>query len=144
LPPGQYLIDQFAFAGGGICMVRIDWSSAVPFSVRFTIKPGEASCIGTFMRAPSVQTPSESKFYGALFLIANRRMHNVQIANAKVPTLVSITTDVTRFGSIVLRRDEPRRCQKGAKKKKWRSDHFEGLETEVLVVSTKAPKAPRW
>lgn len=111
LPPGQYVIDQFAFAGGGIGMGVIDWSSAVPFSIPFSIRPGEATYIGSFMRAPSLGTPLESEVNAAgYFLIADRSARDVPIARAKVPTLTSITaevTDVTRFGSIVLRRDEP-------------------------------------
>jgi hypothetical protein len=111
LPPGQYLIDQFAFSGGGFGMGVIDWSSAVPFSIRFTIKPGAATYIGSFMRAPSIGTPLEPRINAAgYFLIADRSERDVAIARSKVPTLVTITTDVTdvtQFGSIVLRRDEP-------------------------------------
>jgi hypothetical protein len=111
LPPGQYLIDQFAFGGGGVGMGTIGWSSAVPFSIRFTIKPGEATYIGSYMRAPSLGTPLESEVNAAgYFLIADRSERDVPIARAKLPATASITTevtDVTQFGSIVLRRDEP-------------------------------------
>lgn len=111
LPPGQYVIDQFAFAGGGVGMGAIDWSSGVPFSIRFSIRPGEATYIGSFMRAPSLGTPLESEGNAAgYFVIADRSKRDVPIARAKVPTLAAITTevtDVTQFGSIVLRRDEP-------------------------------------
>jgi hypothetical protein len=111
LPPGQYLIDQFAFAGGGIGMGTIDWSSAVPFSIRFTIRSGTATYIGSFMRAPSLGTPLEAEVNAAgYFLIADRSERDIPIARAKVPSLPAITTEVTdvsQFGSIVLRRDEP-------------------------------------
>jgi hypothetical protein len=111
LPPGSYLIDQFAFSGGGFGMGTIDWSSAVPFAMRFTIQPGAATYIGSFMRAPSLGTPLEPQLNAAgYFLIADRSARDVPIARSKVPTLGAITTevtDVTQFGSIVLRRDEP-------------------------------------
>lgn len=111
LPPGQYLIDQFGFSGGGVGMGVIDWSSAVPFAIRFTIKPGEATYIGSFMRAPSLGTPLEAQVNAAgYFLIADRNERDVPVARAKVPGLAQITiavTDVTQFGSVVLRRDEP-------------------------------------
>jgi hypothetical protein len=105
------LIDQFAFAGGGFGMGTIDWSSAVPFSIRFTITPGAATYIGSFMRAPSLGTPLEPAVNAAgYFLVADRSERDIPIARARVPALASIRTevaDVTQFGSIVLRRDEP-------------------------------------
>lgn len=111
LPPGNYLIDQFAFAGGGMGMGAISWSSAVPFAIRFAIKSGAATYIGSFMRAPSLGTPMEPQLNAAgYFLIADRSTRDFPIARAKVPALAAITTevtDVTQFGSIVLRRDEP-------------------------------------
>ena len=111
LPPGSYLIDQFAFSGGGFGMGTIDWSSAVPFAMRFTIQPGAATYIGSFMRAPSLGTPLEPQLNAAgYFLIADRSARDLPIARSKVPILGTISTevtDVTQFGSIVLRRDEP-------------------------------------
>jgi hypothetical protein len=63
------------------------------------------------MRAPSLGTPLESEVNAAgYFLIADRSERDVPIARAKLPATASITTevtDVTQFGSIVLRRDEP-------------------------------------
>ena len=111
LPPGQYLMDQFAFSGGGFGMGTIDWSSAVPFAIRFTIRPGAATYIGSFMRAPSLGTPLESQLGAAgYFLIADRSARDVPLARSKMPALTPIApevTDVTQFGSAALRRDEP-------------------------------------
>jgi hypothetical protein len=111
LPPGRYLIDQFAFAGGGMGLGTFDWSSAVPFSIRFTIEPGAATYIGSFMRAPSLGTSLERELKAAgYFLIADRSARDLPIARSKMPALAEIktqVTDVTQFGSIALRRDEP-------------------------------------
>ena len=113
LPPGQYLIDQFAFAGGGMGMGTIDWSSAVPFAIRFTIERGTATYIGSFMRAPSLGTSLERELGAAgYFVVADRGARDLSIARSKTPALSAMkteVTDVTQFGSGALRRSEPER-----------------------------------
>ena len=51
LPPGDYLIENFAFYGSSPMGALYDWSAAKPFAIRFTIQPGKATYIGSFMRA---------------------------------------------------------------------------------------------
>jgi hypothetical protein len=111
LPPGRYVIDQFAFAGGGMGMPFFSWSSAKPFRIPFSIRPGQSTYIGSFMRAPSLGTPLQPQLNAAgYFLIADRSDRDLPIArrkNASVDPVTVEVTDVGAFDSIVLRNSEP-------------------------------------
>ncbi len=110
LPPGDYLIDDFAFGGWGPG-VAYAWSSATPFAIRFTIRAGQATYVGSFMRAPSAGTPLEPQLgMAGFFVVADRSERDLPIASGRLPAGVEPTvqvTDVDAFGSLVLRSREP-------------------------------------
>ena len=110
LPPGQYVVDSFFFAGWTPGAAH-RWSSARPFALPFTIAPGQATYIGSFMRAPSLGTSLQKQLKAAgFFVVADRSDRDLPIARAKVPALPPVTeqvTDVDSFGSAALRSREP-------------------------------------
>jgi hypothetical protein len=110
LPPGNYVVDGFFFAGWTPGMAH-RWSSKVPFALPFAIAPGQATYIGSFMRAPSLGTPLEPQLKAAgFFVIADRSQRDLPIARAKLPGLPQPgvqVTDVDTLGSFVLRSREP-------------------------------------
>lgn len=110
LPPGEYVIDDFSF-GGQLAGMSYAWSSATPFAIRFTIRPGEAIYIGSYMRAISAGTPLEPQLGAAgFFVIADRSERDLPIARTRLPPAIAITpqvTDVDAFGSPALRSREP-------------------------------------
>jgi len=106
LPPGEYEIDDFRFAG------TRRFSSRQPFSIRFTIRPGQATYIGNFARAPSLGTPLQ-RTLGAVgfFVISDKSERDIALARARVPDLPQVTvsvTDVSTFGHPMLLTGEPR------------------------------------
>jgi hypothetical protein len=111
LPPGSYNVDSFFFGGFVPGVGGYSWSSAKPFSLPFTIRSGEATYIGSFMRAPSLGTPLESQLGAAgFFVIADRSERDLPIAKTKLPqpaTIVAEVTDVSLFGSAALRTAHP-------------------------------------
>jgi len=111
LPPGNYSIESFYFGGGLPGVGYYDWSSAVPFKIEFTIEPGKATYIGSFMRAASLGTSLEPQLGAAgFFVIANRAERDLPIAPRKYPNLPEVlvkVTDVSQFGSAALRNSEP-------------------------------------
>jgi hypothetical protein len=111
LPPGDYLIDNFVFYGSSPTGAAYDWSSAKPFAIRFTIQPGKATYIGSFMRAPSLGTPLEPTLGAAgFFVVANRSARDLPLIAPKLPAgfeVVTQVTDVDAFGSAALRSAEP-------------------------------------
>ncbi|MEM7569371.1 MAG: hypothetical protein AAF337_06210 [Pseudomonadota bacterium] len=105
LPPGRYNIRDFEFFGSGPAG-SYGWSSAVPFSIAFTIEPGKATYIGSFMR--SLAPPGDTGKIGAAgyFIVANRAARDLLIARERLPSdtvVMEQVTDVDRFGSAVLR-----------------------------------------
>ncbi len=110
LPPGDYVIDNFSF-GGQLAGTSYAWSSATPFAIRFTIRPGQATYIGSFMRAVSLGTPLEPVLGAAgFFVIADRSDRDLPIARSRLPGLPDVTvqvTDVDAFGNAALRSREP-------------------------------------
>jgi hypothetical protein len=111
LPPGDYLIDNFAFYGSSPLGAAYDWSSAKPFAIRFSIRPGKATYIGSFMRAPSLGTSLEPTLGAAgFFVVANRSARDLPLIGPKLPAgyeVVTQVTDVDAFGSPALRSAEP-------------------------------------
>ncbi len=111
LPPGDYLIDNFAFYGSSPTGAAYDWSSARPFAIRFTIQPGKATYIGSFMRSPSLGTPLEKQLGAAgFFVVADRAARDLPLIGPKLPAgceVVTQVTDVDAFGSAALRSAEP-------------------------------------
>jgi len=111
LPPGQYRVDNFAFGGFAPGRGSVRWSPAKPFALPFIIRSGAATYIGSFMRAPSLGTPLQSKLGAAgYFLIADRSNRDLPIARTRLPAGTPVTaevTDVSQFGSEVLRRSQP-------------------------------------
>ncbi len=111
LPPGNYEVNSFYFGGSNLAGTTYAWSSAVPFSFPFTITPGGATYIGSFMRAPSLGTPLEPALGAAgFFVIADRSDRDLPIATGRLPdgthTTINVT-DVSAFGSEMLRVSEP-------------------------------------
>ncbi|MBP7704830.1 MAG: hypothetical protein KA105_06040 [Caulobacter sp.] len=111
LPPGDYLIENFAFYGSSPTGAAYDWSAAKPFAIRFTIKPGQATYIGSFMRAISAGTSLEPQLGAAgFFVVADRSERDLPIARTRLPAGCEVTTqvtDVTTFGNVALRTAEP-------------------------------------
>lgn len=110
LPPGRYSVTRFDFAGG-IGGTAYYWSPAKPFALPFEIRPGEATYIGSFMRAASLGTPLRAKLGAAgVFVVADRSARDLPLAAARLPAGTRITaevTDVTAFGSEALRTEQP-------------------------------------
>jgi hypothetical protein len=94
LPPGAYEIHDFGFRGT-LIVAGVEWSSASPFSIPFTIKPGEATYLGNIARAPSLGTPLEREL-GAVgyFVISDQSERDLPLARAKTPTLPPVRMDV--------------------------------------------------
>ena len=111
VPPGRYEVHNFAFAGSTPFGGSVHWSPAKPFALPFTVSSGEATYIGSFMRAPSLGTPLERKLGAAgYFIVADRSERDLPIARTRLPagtTLSSAVTDVSQFGSEVLRTGAP-------------------------------------
>lgn len=111
LPPGDYLIENFAFHGSSPTGAAYDWSSAKPFAIRFTIQPEKATYIGSFMRSPSLGTPLAPTLGAAgFFVVADRSGRDLPIIRTKLPAsceVVTQVTDVDVFGNAALRSAEP-------------------------------------
>ncbi|MDX2236974.1 MAG: hypothetical protein NW203_05375 [Hyphomonadaceae bacterium] len=100
LPPGRYEIDDFGFTGT-LIIAGVVWSSATPFSIPFTIHPGEATYIGNFARAPSLGTPLEPQL-GAVgyFVVSDQSARDLPIARAKVADLPEVRVEVTDVSNL--------------------------------------------
>lgn len=111
LPPGDYLIETFVFYGSSPLGASYDWSAAKPFAIRFTIEPGKATYIGSFMRAPSLGTSLEPKL-GAVgfFVVADRSERDLPLIKTRLPMALEIlsqVTDVDPIGNALMRSREP-------------------------------------
>jgi hypothetical protein len=111
LPAGSYTVDSFSFEGvlPGVALVHN--KSASPFSMPFHIRKGEATYLGSFMRAPSLGT-SLRPILGArgYFVISDRFQRDFPIAQSRLPeemTLTKEVTDVSVFNNPMLRTSDP-------------------------------------
>ncbi len=94
LPAGRYEIYDFGFTGT-LIVAGVVWSSATPFSIPFTIHPGEATYIGSFARAPSLGTRLEPQL-GAVgyFVVSDQSERDVPIARARHAALPAVREEV--------------------------------------------------
>lgn len=110
LPAGQYEVFDFGF-GGTVAGLGTSWSSSTRFSMPFTIRPGQATYIGNFARAPSLGTPLEPQLGAAgFFVVSDKSERDRAIALSRDPTLPDFheqVTDVARFSHTALRSTEP-------------------------------------
>lgn len=105
LPPGQYEIRNLEFYGSGIGG-SYQWSAAEPFLIPFTVEPGQATYIGSYMRSLSPEGYRERLGAAGYFLVADRSGRDLPIARARLPEGVSVETqftDVEQFGNLALR-----------------------------------------
>jgi hypothetical protein len=95
LPPGRYEIQDFGFSGT-IVVAGVSWSSTTPFSIPFTIKPGEATYIGNIARAPSLGTRLQP-LLGAVgyFVVSDQSARDLPIAQARDAALPPVRLEVT-------------------------------------------------
>ena len=111
LPPGVYEVGDFRFYGSLPGVATYTWSPAKHTPLRFHIRSGQATYIGSFMRAPSLGTPLQSVVGTAgFFVVADRKERDFPIAKGRLRAGMDITsevTDVTTFDSPVLRASEP-------------------------------------
>ena len=111
LPPGDYAVENFFFAGSSPTGGGIHWRPATPFALPFKIRSGEATYIGSFMRSPSLGTSLQPVLGAAgFFIVADRSQRDLPIATSRLPSGVKLTgqvTDVTAFNSAALRKDLP-------------------------------------
>lgn len=111
LPPGRYEVGSFKFGGFVPGVAAFTYSAGKPFSLPFTVRSGEATYIGSFIRAPSLGTPL-GKTLGAkgYFVIADRASRDLPIANGKLPQGMKVSSevvDVSRFGMEGVRTEHP-------------------------------------
>ncbi|BCA57359.1 hypothetical protein [Sphingomonas sp. HMP6] len=111
LPPGDYAVGSFAFSGSLPGVGSYEWSPEKPFAFPFRIRSGEATYIGSFMRAPSAQTPLQPILgMAGFFVVADRNDRDLPIARTRLSPSMQITrqvTDVSSFNSAALQTDEP-------------------------------------
>jgi hypothetical protein len=111
LPPGKYEIYDYGF-GGAVGMTTYSWSSGKKFSIPFEIRPGEATYIGSFARAPSLGTSLEPTLgAGGFFVISDRSERDLPLARKRFPALPEVreeVTDVSTLGHPAIFTAEPR------------------------------------
>lgn len=100
LPPGRYEIYDFGFSGT-LIVAGVEWSSATPFSIPFTINAGEATYIGNFARAPSLGTNLEPQL-GAVgyFVVSDQSERDLAIARARDPALPAVRVEVADVSAL--------------------------------------------
>lgn len=107
LPPGRYIIENFAFGGQSPVGGSVLWSSEKPFRIEFVLLPGQTTYIGSFMRSPSFGTPLQAQLGAAgFFVVSDQSARDLPIARARVAGLPPVTgqvTDVDTLGSLALR-----------------------------------------
>jgi hypothetical protein len=110
LPPGHYEIYDFGF-GGTAGPMAVHSSSKTRFAIPFDIKSGEATYIGSFVRAPSLGTSLERVLGAAgFFIIADQSDRDLPIARARQADLPAITNavfDVSTLGHPAILAKEP-------------------------------------
>jgi len=111
LPPGRYAVGDFSFGGSVLGLGSYRWRPSRPVSLPFSVRSGEATYIGTFMRAPSLETSLEPALGAAgYFVVADRGERDLPIAKRRLPhgmKVVTEVTDVTAFGMEALRAAAP-------------------------------------
>lgn len=100
LPPGRYEIYDFGFRGT-LIVASVEWSSERPFSIPFTVNPGEATYIGNIARAPSLGTSLEPQL-GAVgyFVISDQSERDLAIARVKAPELPEVRIEVADVSTL--------------------------------------------
>lgn len=100
LPPGRYEIYDFGFSGT-LIVAGVEWSSATPFSIPFTINAGEATYIGNFARAPSLGTSLEPQL-GAVgyFVVSDQSERDLAIARARDLALPAVRVEVADVSNL--------------------------------------------
>ncbi len=110
LPPGDYDVYTFTFGGSDI-LGSYSWYPSRGFSIPFTIKPGQATYIGNFARAPSLGTSFEANLGAAgYFVVSDKHDRDIAIARKKDPNLPPVTisvTDVAPFDLPFLQAQDP-------------------------------------
>ena len=112
LPPGKYEVFDFDFATHALYSgTSYYYSSGVPFSLPFTIRRGEATYVGRFMRwyDGGKSIGSAMRAIGP-FIVADRSSTDFSIAKGRFPMGVPFkieVTDVSKFRSPVLLTKKP-------------------------------------
>jgi hypothetical protein len=111
LPPGHYEIYDFGFAGT-MGPMSVHSSSKTKFVIPFEIKSGQATYIGSFVRAPSLGT-SMQRVVGAAgyFIISDQSERDLAIARARQTDLPPVTNsvfDVSILGHPAILAKEPK------------------------------------
>jgi hypothetical protein len=111
LPPGRYAVDSYYFGGALPGVGSFAWRPARPFAMPFVIRSGEATYIGSFMRAVSLGTPLQPVLGAAgFFVVADRSSRDLPIARGRLPADTKVAgevTDVSIFESAMLRTARP-------------------------------------
>ena len=111
LPPGDYEVYTFGFSGT-LIVAGVSWSPDKVFSLPFTIKPGQATYIGNFVRGPSLGTKLEPTLGAAgFFMISDKHERDIEIARKHDPNLPPVTvsvTDVSNLGYPMIFASDPR------------------------------------
>lgn len=111
LPPGEYQIGNFEFHGFLPGVGSYEWSSANNTSFVFHIGAGQATYIGSFMRAPSLGTSLQPVLGAAgFFVVADRGARDLPIAKSRLRAGMRVSsevTDVAQFRNPALRTSEP-------------------------------------
>lgn len=111
LPPGTYEVGDFEFYGSLPGVATYEWSPTHTTAFRFHLRSGQATYIGSFMRAPSLGTPLQPILGAAgFFVVADRNQRDLPIAKGRLRADMEITseiTDVTIFNHPALRVSEP-------------------------------------
>lgn len=111
LPPGEYVLGSFSFSGFLPGIAIYTWSPDKPFSFPFHIRAGEATYIGSYMRAPSLGTSLQPTLGAAgFFVVADRATRDLPIAKQKRLADMKIASevpDVSSLNSPALRISEP-------------------------------------
>lgn len=111
LPPGQYAITNFAFGGQVPGIGSFDWSAVKPFEIPFSIKSGQATYIGSYMRSPSFGMSLQTLLGTAgFFVVSDRSVRDLPIAlrkNAALPVAKIEVINVDTIGNPALRSREP-------------------------------------
>ena len=111
LPPGDYEVYTYGFSGT-IIVASVSWSPRKVFSLPFSIKPGQATYIGNFVRGPSLGTKLEPTLGAAgFFMISDKHERDIEIARRRDPGLPPVTvsvTDVSNMGDPMIFASDPR------------------------------------
>ncbi len=111
LPPGRYEVQRFDFGGHLPGVGTFAWRPTRPFAMPFVIRSGEATYIGSFMRAVSLGTPLEPVLGAAgFFVVADRSERDLPIARGRLGAATKVASevaDVSAFESAILRTAAP-------------------------------------